>query len=280
MLNLHTGNLLKSVLMIAVASSCCIQLNALSREDKEKAVETAKKSCKSLVRIEGTVSLEINGTGMQTESTEQEVNTHGTIIDASGLTAVPYIFFNPESMFRSQMPGLRIKASVSQLKMTLEDGSTVEARLVLEDPLTGFAFLRPVDLPKDKIFEYVDFKSAVTPSVLDEIISLSPLGKTMKYEKAVSLGIIAAKIEKPRLIYAVSGIDAYPAMPVYIPTGSPVGLLSLRGDNTRDNGSLSLITGSDIQDLVKQALMAPIPDAPAPKTKVGADDIADSEFGD
>lgn len=276
MINLNAGNLLKSVLMFAVAGSCCIQLKALSPEEKEKAVETAKKSCKSLVRIEGTVSLEISGLGSQTEKNEQEINTHGTIVDSSGLTAVPYIFFNPESMLRQRMPGIQIKANVSKLKMTLDDGSTVEARIVLEDPLTGFAFLRPVDLDAEKTFEAVDFANAATPGVLDEVLSLMPLGKNMKYEKAVSLGIISAKVEKPRLIYAVSGIDAYPAMPVYLPVGKPVGLLTLRGDNAGENGGLSLIAGADIVDLVKQALAAPIPQATAEEeVSDPADDASD-----
>lgn len=262
---LNTGNLLKSVLMFAVAGSCCIRLNALTAEEKEKAVKTAEKSNQSIVRVEGTVSLEINRGGGSVQKSEQEVNTFGSIVDSSGLVAVPYVYFNPEEMLRNRMPGIRIKASASQLKLTLEDGSVVEARLVLEDPLTGFAFLRPVNIEKGRTFTYVDFSSTAQPSVLDQIITLRPLGKSMKYENAVSLGVIAAKIEKPRLTYAVSGVEGYPSMPVYVPSGSPVGLLTLKdgSDTASGDAMLALITGDDINDLIKQALAAPMPE-PAP----------------
>lgn len=262
---LNTGNLLKSALLFAVAGSCCIQLNALTREEKEKAAETAEKSSLSIVRVEGTVSLEVSGPDITTNTSEQEVNTFGSIVDRTGLTVVPYVLFNPEAMLRAKMPGIQIKATVSQLKMTLEDGSVVEARLVMEDPLTGFAFLRPVNISAERTFPFIDFSKTTQPVVLDEIISLRPLGKNMKYESAVSVGIIAAKIEKPKLIYAVSGIEGYPSMPVYIPTGLPVGLLTLRSESDPGTGdaSLTLITGDEINDLVKQACAAPIPSAPA-----------------
>jgi len=221
----------------------------------EKAAGDAMKAYdKAIVHVEAVVKITATGGGPMVNMPEQEqkVKVLGTIIDPSGLTIVP--FLDPTKAIGTmklnaggQAIELKFKGEVREVKYRLSDGTEVPGRLVLTDDDLSLAFVAP-EKPLDKKtlakIAHVDLtKAAKKASVLDKIITLGRLGKTLNHTLSVRIGRISAIVTKPRTFYVGSGSMG---SPVFTAEGKLLGICTRRAaksGRSRSVGMMSMLSG-------------------------------------
>ena len=171
----------------------------------------------AIVNVQVVVKMTMSYDG-ESSKREEKGDTVGTVIDPSGLTVVSLSSVSPDSMFDSmygEEDGPQISTEITDVKIRLSDGTEVPAKIVLRDKDLDLAFVRPSTKPKEP-WKFVDLKDSATADVLDQVVTITRLGKVANRAISVSLIRIQAVLEKPRKFYVVD---------MYGDTGSPVGTL-------------------------------------------------------
>jgi len=244
----------KSVLWI---TACVVMLSAVPVLAKDDPLADASKDLmktygKAIVHVEAVVKITATGGGpmIKMPDQEQKVKVLGTVIDASGLTIVPLL--DPTKAIGKmkinaggQAIELSFKGEVREVKYRLADGTEIPGRLVLTDDDLNLAFVAP-EKPLDKKtlakIAHVDLtKTAKKASILDKIITLGRLGKTLNHTLSVRVGRISAIVTKPRTFYVGSGSIG---SPVFTANGKLLGICTRRaakGGKTRSLGMMSMM---------------------------------------
>lgn len=228
----------------------------------------------AIVPIGGVLKIEIPGGG-EARTQEQPLETYGTVLTAGGLTVVSASALNPlgnigpiEINVGGQPQSVRPRASISQIKIRLADGTEVPARQVLTDEDLDVTFLVP-DPAKGEtapaFAAFLDFGPGVEAQAMDEIIGLGRVGKLFNWAPAGGLSRIVARVDKPRTIYLFSsGFTGGLGTPVFTRDSKPLGLVVLRRQPGGPAGSRQMavnqapiiLPAADLADLVKQAVAA------------------------
>lgn len=188
------------------------------------------------------------------EGTKQESKTEvtGTVINGEGLIVVSLSATDPSSMFKQMMDNMggygdemKFNTELTDVEIILPDGKEVAAEVVLRDRDLDLAFIRPQEKP-DKPFASVDLSKRKNPKVLDEIVTLSRLGKVASRVPAVSVSRIAAVVEKPRTFFVLDqGGNAFGlGVPVFNTEGAPLGIVLLRTIKTQAAGGWASMMSS------------------------------------
>lgn len=231
--------------------------------------------------------------GMGSEEGESEVT--GTVIGPDGLTVVSLTATDPSTMLQ-QMFGdedFQMSAQVTDVKILLEDGRELDAKIILRDKVLDLAFVRPVEKPAEPMAT-VSLTQAPEVQILDELVVLTRLGRVARREYAAAIERIEAIISKPRTFY-VPGSDPSTAdlgSPAFSADGAFVGIgvmraikssggrmMSMFGGGSGDNMMVIIVPASDIAESAEQVPAwgeEPEEVAPAPEAE-SEDAPADGE---
>lgn len=236
--------------------------------DDAAVVATARdlltKHQEAIVWVSAVVTIQIPG---GSRAPEQEAETLGTVVDPSGLVIISLEAMNPVSKLmrlgmnvRTQGINLRdIKSELSQVKIRLADGTEVPAKVVLEDSDLGLSFLRPeppAEGTEPRTFASIALETGAAAEVLDQVIELRRLGKTLDSEPAVGLERVTAVVKKPRELFCTSTKGE--GTPVFTADGKLLGI-----GVTNAEGSTVVVPTIDIVPIADQAKEQPVEAKPA-----------------
>ncbi len=204
---------------------------------------------------------------------EEKVRALGTVIDPSGLTVVSLTMLNPMGMFQDLFSSagddegqMDFKASFSDIKMRLADGTEVPAKLVLKDPDLDMAFLVPEEGEGETSPKFVslDLKESSEAGVLDELVLIGRLGSALDRRPSVGLARVAAVVTKPRTFYVVE-VPEHQGLgtPVFTQDGKVLGITLMRKGPALEGGLNAMMSGAiatvivpagDVLEIAAQAL--------------------------
>src|SRR5262249_21340707 len=116
---------------------------------------------------------------------EMQVEVAGTVLTPEGLTVVSDFSSNPGRILGGDDGG----NETTEVQPPLRDGQELPAKFVLRDRDLDLAFVLPNE--KGLNLPHVKLEKAPIPEVLDDLIYLQRLGKSLNREPSVSLGHVA-----------------------------------------------------------------------------------------
>lgn len=205
---------------------------------------------------------------------ENQFEVTGTVIDPSGLTIVSSQSIDPagvikaflSSMGRGESPDqLKFDSEITQTTMILEDGSEVEAEVVLKDADLDLAFVRPKK-PQQQ-FTYIPLKPGGRPlEVLEDLFVISRLDRSENRATGITLGMVQAVVKGPRTFYitnqelVANGIGCM----AFVADGTPVGIIvTKQKQSAGDKGMsvfMSMMMGSGMGGAGSIQILRPIVD--------------------
>lgn len=191
---------------------------AASVEERGRAVFERHKA--AVVTVQLVIKVKFSG-----RDSESKSDVTGTVMTPDGLTVVSLSSTDPTALMRSVMgeagSEFDVQSEVSDVRILLDDGTEIPARIVLRDVDLDLAFVRPLDPPTAPL-AHVDFGAAGHPQLLDQVVALNRLGRVANRVYSASLERIEAIVQRPRTFY-IPGND-----PTQTAQGSPA--FTLDGD--------------------------------------------------
>jgi len=244
--------------LAALVTSVAPDLEAAARA-------TADQSGKAVVTIRLVLKLKTGG-----QEHEQKVEAPAVVIDPTGLTVASASSIDPSGAFRRMLDGQRqrmnIESEVKEPVILLEDGTELEAALVLKDTDLDLAFLRPRDAGL-KLPAVALKPRAGTVPLLTRIYVLGRLSKLGNRALSVATGEVRAYVRGPAPYYVADGeTSAFVGSLAYTADGVPLGLFVKRFATTIDTaggrGSDSVMTvlrpADKVLELAAQARTMPV----------------------
>jgi hypothetical protein len=198
---------MKKILITLVAVlALAVSAQAITPEQAAAAKQILAKNGNAVIEISTILKIEFPGESAR----DQKLEILGTVIDGSGLAIVSNSAIDPLSMMQGQFPaGMEPKIKYSDVKYRLADGKEVPARVVLKDADLDLAFLAPTlkegeTAPKFESVVALDAKAEA--AILDNIVNLTRLPKSLDRQASVELGYVSAVIQKPRRFYSYETI--------------------------------------------------------------------------
>jgi hypothetical protein len=264
---------------LSVAAVAALGFGVAARGDDVKDVKTtaravAAKTAKAVISARLVLKITIGE-----REQEQKVEIAGTVIDSSGLTVVSAAALDPAATVRAGRGGrggggggggadMKIESEVTETALVLEDGTELEADVVLKDAELDLAFIRPRDA-KAKL-DCVELKELdKAPQPLDDVFVVGRLGRLGNRAISLSLGAIKSVVKGPRTFYVCDDhVSASSTGCVgYAADGTPLGIFVTKraGEGAprggREAGMVILRPAGDVLELAKQAKQAKAPEA-------------------
>ena len=224
-----------------------------AQESRAALREMIKKWQDAIVNVRVVLKVRMSMAGREMNSSDESVDTVGTVIDPSGLTVLSLSALNPGAMMNKLMSSagggngqdqIGITSEPTDVKIRMADGREVAARIVLRDEDLDLAFLRPTVAP-DKPLTAVNLSDGGKPAMLDEVVVLSRLGRVGGWTPSASVHNIGAVIEKPRTFYVLGGATGGTGTPAFLPNGRIVGLLTMRQVDPGRASMMSMMGGTE-----------------------------------
>jgi hypothetical protein len=221
-------------------------LTAAGPDLEPTARATAGQSGKAVVTIRLVLKLKVGG-----QDHEQKMEVPAVVIEPSGLTVASASSIDPSGALRRMVDAQRQRVSLeSEVKETvilLEDGTELEAAVVLKDTDLDLAFVRPRDAGLKLAAVTLKPRSGTVP-LLTRIYVLGRLGKLGNRALAVATGEVRAYVRGPSPYYVTDGeTSAFNGSLAYTADGAPLGLFVKRFATSIDSqaggrGSESVMT--------------------------------------
>ena len=197
---------------------------------------TAEQSGKAVVTIRLVLKLKSGG-----QEHEQKMEAPGVVIDPAGLTVASASSIDPSGAFRRMVDAQRQRVSIeSEVKepvILLEDGTELEAAVVLKDTDLDLAFIRPRD-PGLKLAAVSLKPRSGTVPLLTRIYVLGRLSKLANRALSVATGEVRAYVRGPAPYYVTDGeSSSFVGSLAYTGDGAPLGLFVKRFATTIDTSS-------------------------------------------
>lgn len=256
---------------------------AAADEYAEKSRAIAEAHGGTIVTVELVIELAMSMMGMA-ERSEEKMNAVGTVVHPDGWVLLTNSAVDPAGQYQamlSMMPdGVSIESRVTSARVRYADGTEVDGQVVLRDTDMDLALLKPVEAPGNQQ-PHLDFSKAADIGMFDPAVILNRLGRVARYQLAGYTGRIEAVIDRPRLLYVMTG----PAgAPVFTLDGEPIGICAQRTFGGAAMTSFSdfesnimsvIVPGVDLVEFLEQGADAEISDE-----EPAADDDADDDDGD
>jgi S1-C subfamily serine protease len=205
---------------------------AFARADDAKtraaAASVVEKYGDAVVTVQLVVKNRFVFQGQEHRSQESKLEIAGTVVAPNGLTVASDFTSNPAALMSSSEDGPKVETETTDVKLLLRDGRELPARFVLRDQDLDLAFVMPEE--KGLTLPHVSFEPGPPPAVLDELLFLSQLGRSLSREVSVSLGRVRAVVKKPRTFVVSDLLNGILNLgcPVFDLSGRAVGLVVLR----------------------------------------------------
>jgi hypothetical protein len=197
---------------------------------------------------------------IKTGNFERTVEIAGTVLTPEGLTVVSDFNSNPFGAQGEEGGGGRSEAT--DVKVLLKDGRELPGKFVLRDRDLDLAFVQPTE--KGLNLTHIKLEKTPAPQVLDDLIYLHRLEKSLNREASVTLGQATAVVKKPRLLVVPDLINGLQAMgcPVFDVNSKPVGIVVVRRAAGQRGGGLAglqpvILSAADVQQAATQAAKPP-----------------------
>ena len=235
---------------LAVAALLAGPADVRAQEVRSSAREVVKKWQDAVVNVRVVLKTRMSMAGREMQSTDDSIDTVGTVIDSSGLTVLSLGSLNPGAMMSKIMGAsgggsenkLEITSEPTDLKIRLPDGRELPAKIVLRDADLDLAFIRPTTPPSSP-FVALNLEDSAKPALLDQVLVLSRLGRVGGWTSAASTNEIGAIIEKPRTFFVLSGAPGGMGTPAFTTAGKVIGLLTVRQVDPGRSSMFSMMGG-------------------------------------
>ncbi len=209
----------------------------------------------TVVWVRAVVRIEVSAGGRSFPAQEQKLEALGTIVDKSGLTVVSNSMIDPTASIRKQIrsPGARVNVEFQEVRILLDDGSEIPSRLQLKDSDLDLAFVKPIEGSEElkaAAIRPVNLRSKVKAAILDEVLVLGKLGRTLYRQPTVGLAHVSSVIEKPRNYYVIS--KAMPGAPIFDTRGRLLGIAVYKIASGTPT-SIVTLPAEDILEIAEQA---------------------------
>jgi hypothetical protein len=208
---------------------------------------TAEQVRRAVITIRIVLKLKI-GFGGQAQDQEQKMEVAGVVIDASGLTVASAASIDPSGALRRMSGGqasrMKVESEVKETTLLLEDGTEVEADVVLKDTDLDLAFLKPREAGRR--FRAIALRPrAGTVPLLTPIFVVSRLGKLTSRALAVATGEIRASVRGPAPYYVTDAETAgFVGSVAYTADGVPLGVFVNRFSTSPDGRGGGMFDGA------------------------------------
>lgn len=256
---------MKRAWVLGMAALCCALAGADEIAEQGRAVMAEHADAVVTVRVVMQLSISMGGeTGFEQEIEDEAT---GVIIQPGGLTVLSLANTDPSDMMNKMfagmgggmMDGMDTRTDIQSLAIILDDGTELDAQIVLRDTDLDLAFLRPLEEPAEPL-PFLDMTQSAPLQQLDRYLILYRLGKEAKRTAGASVRRLDAIMEKPRLFYVLGAEvqQGYLGAPAITLDGTPVGLITLRSLAMAGLGSepeivLVILPAADVAEAAAQA---------------------------
>ncbi|MFL2914643.1 MAG: hypothetical protein ACJZ64_08415 [Opitutales bacterium] len=204
-----------------------------------------------------TVRVELSAGGRSMPPQEQKLEALGTIIAEDGLTVLSLNKVDPTAniLSRIRSPGASVNVNYTEVMILMQDGTEVPAKLLLKDSDLDLAFVLPIEEKKnefkDIVFSRVPKQASEDdlPVILDEVVSIGKLRKTLYRQSTLRRGWVNAVIEKPRTYFVIENTS--PGTPVFNSMGNWLGVVVYKMVSGRPSEIVTL-PATDILEIAEQ----------------------------
>ncbi len=231
----------------------------------------AEQNGRAVVTVRLVLKVKVGG-----QEHEQKMEVPGVVIDPSGLTVASASSIDPTGVLRRMVDAQRQRVSLeSEVKETvllLEDGTELDAAVVLKDTDLDLAFIRPRDAGLKLAAVTLKPRSGTVP-ILTRIFVIGRLGKLGNRALAVATGEVRAHVRGPAPYWVSDGeTSAFVGSFAYTADGVPLGLVVKRFATSLDpqtggrgqDAVMTVIRPVDkVLELATQARTMPVAPAPA-----------------
>jgi S1-C subfamily serine protease len=188
------------------------------------------------------------GFGGQAQDQEQKMEVAGVVIDPTGLTVASAASIDPSGALRKisggQQGRMKVESEVKETTLLLEDGTEVEADVVLKDTDLDLAFLKPRE--GGRRFRAVTLRPrAKTVPLLTPIFVVTRLGKLTSRALAVATGEIRASVRGPAPYYVTDSETAnFVGSVAFTADGAPLGIFVNRFSTSPDGRGGGMFDGA------------------------------------
>lgn len=192
--------------------------------------------------MRATVALTMTAGDAPSQSRDQSVEELGTVVTAQGLVVISASSIDPATAMDGRTVNMRgapvklaVTSEVKEARIILADGTEIPATVVYKDRDLNLAFLAPevgAEEAKDAHFTPIDTAEEQALGVLDEVVVLSRLDKSMGRASAVECDFVRAVIAKPRRFLSIHLAQA--GLPVFALGGKFAGFTTVRFSSSGD----------------------------------------------
>jgi len=200
-----------------------------------------EKRAPSIVTVKVVLKSEFKAGG-QGQDSESRMELQGVVVDRSGLVMVSSSAWSP-NRFAEMMggadnqEGFGVKVTPTEFKVIFErDEKEYSAFLAATDTKLDLGFLKIED-PLDRTVTAVDFGATATPTVGQQVVSVSRLPKGYDYAPYFESARISGVIAKPRKAWMLDGSISGFGLPVFSSSGEVLGVLTTVASGVKDASS-------------------------------------------
>ena len=199
-----------------------------------------------------TMKIDVSAGGRSLPSQEQKLEALGTVIAKDGLTVLSLTSIDPKSkiMSRLRTSSASVQVNYTEVLILKPDGTEIPAKVLLKDEDLDLAFVLPLDSKSSSfpVFCSISDKSN-TLDVLDEVVTMSKLGKNLYRQSTLRKGWVNALISKPRKYLVIE--NSSPGNPVFDREGDWLGVAVYKMERGQPS-SLVTLPAEDILEISQQ----------------------------
>lgn len=238
----------------AFVLACALLIPALplqAQDPRAAARDLMKKWQEAIVNVRVVVKMRMSMSGREMQSSDDTIETVGTVIDPGGLTVVALGSINPGAMMTKLMGagaaagrGVEIASEPTDVKIRLSDGREIQAVIALRDEDLNLAFIKP-KAPPEKPFVAINLSDAAEPAMLDQVVVFGRLGRVGGWAPAAALREVGGIVTRPRTFFVLAGETAGVGTPAFLLNGKIVGILTLRQIANERPSALAALSGPE-----------------------------------
>lgn len=239
--------------LLAAAMTAAVPVHAQTLEERAAARDLLSKRSPAIVTVRATVKMRgMPGAG-QGDGMEDTVQANAVVLDGTGLTVTALSQLDPSDMISrviSGMPGapkMELSVDQSNIRIRLDNGQEVPARIVLRDKDLDLVFLRPTTAPAAPMVS-VDMTAPGKAQAADLVLVLQRFGEMTGWTPGVSFGSVQAVVEKPRTLYIVAAPSVTGGglgSGVFDTSGRFLGLIVMRSQSAGRPSMFAMMQGSE-----------------------------------
>ena len=246
-------------------------LGAAEAKIEETARRLFKSHADAIVTVRATVALTMTAGDAPSQSRDQSVEELGTVVGDKGLVMISASSIDPATAMDGRTVTMRgapvklaVTSEVKEARFILADGTEVPATVVYKDRDLNLAFLAPepgAEEAKEAKFLPIDTSSEQALEVLDEVVVLSRLDKSMGRVSAVECDFVRAVVTKPRRFLSIH--LASTGLPVFGVSGKFAGFTTVRFGSSGEGEGIAatpvVLPAAEVRKAIAAALARPVP---------------------